>query len=286
MNLTYLPICGEESWFSSKSSLYLYGEHPWDREQQVRSITAVTSTIHSRAELSLSIGESRVPRGPPRPSQTPSPSRMPLEDVLEDLASRFILNLPIVELSHIERVCFQVEQAHWFYKDFVMPNSLLNLPSYHLKTVTGLFFKKCDLLTVDEAPLAGRDPCASTHSSKITFVPPIKSHCHLHACKIGSSLTINIWTFSDMRTWLTNNHLLVPIGQSLPTPREHRQAYVQTNHPSTNQTYGGNHIGHPQSHHTQFENKAAAGSERVSRLQAFDFFPEEPSSTEQGNQDN
>ncbi|KAA1123522.1 mRNA-decapping enzyme subunit 2 [Puccinia graminis f. sp. tritici] len=276
MNLTYLPICGEESWFSSKSSLYLYGEHPWDREQQpsrspvlfipgnagsfrqVRSITAVTSTIHSRAELSLSIGESRVPRGPPRPSQTPSPSRMPLEDVLEDLASRFILNLPIVELSHIERVCFQVEQAHWFYKDFVMPNSLLNLPSYHLKTVTGLFFKKCDLLTVDEAPLAGRDPCASTHSSKIT----------------------------DMRTWLTNNHLLVPIGQSLPTPREHRQAYVQTNHPSTNQTYGGNHIGHPQSHHTQFENKAAAGSERVSRLQAFDFFPEEPSSTEQGNQDN
>ncbi|KAA1099217.1 mRNA-decapping enzyme subunit 2 [Puccinia graminis f. sp. tritici] len=276
MNLTYLPICGEESWFSSKSSLYLYGEHPWDREQQpsrspvlfipgnagsfcqVRSITAVTSTIHSRAELSLSIGESRVPRGPPQPSQTPSPSRMPLEDVLEDLASRFILNLPIVELSHIERVCFQVEQAHWFYKDFVMPNSLLNLPSYHLKTVTGLFFKKCDLLTVDEAPLAGRDPCASTHSSKIT----------------------------DMRTWLTNNHLLVPIGQSLPTPREHRQAYVQTNHPSTNQTYGGNHIGHPQSHHTQFENKAAAGSERVSRLQAFDFFPEEPSSTEQGNQDN
>ncbi|KAI9601644.1 hypothetical protein H4Q26_001476 [Puccinia striiformis f. sp. tritici PST-130] len=85
-------------------------------------------------------------------------SRMTLEDVLEDLASRFILNLPIVELSHIERVCFQVEQAHWFLRDFVRPNSLLNLPSYHLKTFTSLFFEKCEFLTVDGAPLAGWDP--------------------------------------------------------------------------------------------------------------------------------
>ncbi|POW23347.1 hypothetical protein PSHT_00198 [Puccinia striiformis] len=85
-------------------------------------------------------------------------SRMTLEDVLEDLASRFILNLPIVELSHIERVCFQVEQAHWFYEDFVRPNSLLNLPSYHLKTFTSLFFEQCEFLTVDGAPLAGWDP--------------------------------------------------------------------------------------------------------------------------------
>jgi hypothetical protein len=83
---------------------------------------------------------------------------MPLEDVLEDLASRFILNLPIVELSQIERVCFQVEQAHWFYEDFVRPNSLLNLPSYHLKTFTALFFEKCEFLTIDGAPLAGWDP--------------------------------------------------------------------------------------------------------------------------------
>lgn len=34
-----------------------------------------------------------------------------LEDVLEDLSSRFILNLPAEELASPERICFQVEQA-------------------------------------------------------------------------------------------------------------------------------------------------------------------------------
>ncbi|KAI6136628.1 hypothetical protein F5141DRAFT_1208952 [Pisolithus sp. B1] len=41
------------------------------------------------------------------------------EEVLEDLSSRFLLNLPEEELSSLERICFQVEQAHWFYEDFV-----------------------------------------------------------------------------------------------------------------------------------------------------------------------
>jgi mRNA-decapping enzyme subunit 2 len=33
------------------------------------------------------------------------------EDILEELSSRFIINLPAEELSSIERICFQVEQA-------------------------------------------------------------------------------------------------------------------------------------------------------------------------------
>lgn len=47
--------------------------------------------------------------------------------------SRFIVNVPEQELKSLERICFQVEQAHWFYEDFVR---LLqpNLPSFHLKT--------------------------------------------------------------------------------------------------------------------------------------------------------
>ncbi|KAA1113100.1 hypothetical protein PGT21_020870 [Puccinia graminis f. sp. tritici] len=45
-----------------------------------------------------------------------------------------------------------VKQAHWFYEDFVRPNSLLNLPSYHLKTFTNLFFEKCDFLTLPSSP--------------------------------------------------------------------------------------------------------------------------------------
>lgn len=43
----------------------------------------------------------------------------PLDLVLDDLQTRFIINIPAEELASIERICFQIEQAHWFYEDFV-----------------------------------------------------------------------------------------------------------------------------------------------------------------------
>jgi hypothetical protein len=43
---------------------------------------------------------------------------------LDDLAARFIINLPTQELeSGPERICFQIEQAHWFYVDFLQPKN-------------------------------------------------------------------------------------------------------------------------------------------------------------------
>lgn len=39
-------------------------------------------------------------------------------DILDDLASRFIINVPMKERSDIIRICFQIELAHWFYLDF------------------------------------------------------------------------------------------------------------------------------------------------------------------------
>ncbi|EST10105.1 NUDIX hydrolase domain protein [Kalmanozyma brasiliensis GHG001] len=53
-------------------------------------------------------------------------------ETLEDLSSRFIVNLPADELSSIERICFQVEQAHWFYEDFLRPLNA-SLPSLALR---------------------------------------------------------------------------------------------------------------------------------------------------------
>ncbi|WFD42057.1 5'-(N(7)-methylguanosine 5'-triphospho)-[mRNA] hydrolase [Malassezia psittaci] len=55
-----------------------------------------------------------------------------LQDELENLSCRFIVNLPANELASIERIGFQVEQAHWFYLDFLCPvNS--DLPELGLK---------------------------------------------------------------------------------------------------------------------------------------------------------
>ncbi|XP_037027172.1 m7GpppN-mRNA hydrolase [Bradysia coprophila] len=39
------------------------------------------------------------------------------KDILDDLASRFIINVPEERSDHI-RICFQMELAHWFYLDF------------------------------------------------------------------------------------------------------------------------------------------------------------------------
>lgn len=120
-----------------------------------------TTTVITSTTTTTAITKPSIPSHPTIASSASVFSRMSLEDVLEDLASRFILNLPPVELSQIERVCFQVEQAHWFYEDFVRPNSSLRLPSYNLKTFTRLFFEKCEFLRTEGAPLSGWDPQAA-----------------------------------------------------------------------------------------------------------------------------
>ncbi|KAJ2865229.1 mRNA-decapping enzyme subunit 2 [Coemansia aciculifera] len=67
-------------------------------------------------------------------------------EVLDDLASRFIINVPEEELQEIERICFQIEQAHWFYDDFVREANP-SLPSMSLKTFAARMFKHCPLLS-------------------------------------------------------------------------------------------------------------------------------------------
>ncbi|KAI0726156.1 pyrophosphatase DCP2 [Fomitopsis betulina] len=65
------------------------------------------------------------------------------EEVLEELSSRFILNLPEEELASVERVCFQMEQAHWYYEDFIREQNPAKFPSYTLKTFCEILFRTC-----------------------------------------------------------------------------------------------------------------------------------------------
>ncbi|GAA98458.1 uncharacterized protein L969DRAFT_17040 [Mixia osmundae IAM 14324] len=77
-------------------------------------------------------------------------AQMTLDDVLDDLSSRFIVNLPAEELLSVERICFQVEQAHWFYEDFVRPQQPA-LPSFDLRHFTTVLFQACPLLAQYDA---------------------------------------------------------------------------------------------------------------------------------------
>ncbi|XP_034248522.1 m7GpppN-mRNA hydrolase [Thrips palmi] len=48
---------------------------------------------------------------------TKNEERIPV-DILYDLISRFIINIPADERKNMVRICFQIEIAHWFYLDF------------------------------------------------------------------------------------------------------------------------------------------------------------------------
>lgn len=71
---------------------------------------------------------------------------MSLADCLDDLTVRFLLNLPPGELSSIPRLCFQVEEAQWFYEDFIRPLNPL-LPSLGLRDFLLTLFSHCPLLS-------------------------------------------------------------------------------------------------------------------------------------------
>ncbi|EJT74378.1 mRNA-decapping enzyme 2 [Gaeumannomyces tritici R3-111a-1] len=72
-------------------------------------------------------------------------SKMELEDWLDDLCVRFIINLPAEDLSSVARICFQVEEAQWFYEDFIRPLDP-TLPSMTLRGFCLKIFQHCPLL--------------------------------------------------------------------------------------------------------------------------------------------
>lgn len=72
-------------------------------------------------------------------------ANQPLDHILEDLLVRFLVNVPDEDLSSIERVFFQVEEAQWFYTDFIRQVNP-SLPSMRMKSFAPKLLKKCPLI--------------------------------------------------------------------------------------------------------------------------------------------
>ncbi|KGR00938.1 mRNA-decapping enzyme subunit 2 [Candida albicans P57072] len=68
-----------------------------------------------------------------------------LDRVLEDLLVRFVVNVPEEDLSSIERIMFQIEEAQWFYADFVRQLNP-DLQSMKMKTFSTKILEKCPLI--------------------------------------------------------------------------------------------------------------------------------------------
>ena len=48
--------------------------------------------------------------------EAPPPTNV--DEALADLSVRFLANLPVHEPPTVERLFFQIQQAHWYYLDF------------------------------------------------------------------------------------------------------------------------------------------------------------------------
>lgn len=80
-----------------------------------------------------------------RSSSAPLKDGIPPKELLDDLCSRFVLNVPKEDQQSFERILFLVEYAHWFYEDNSVENNP-SLKSFTLKEFTSLMFNSCDVL--------------------------------------------------------------------------------------------------------------------------------------------
>ncbi|KAE9334429.1 hypothetical protein PF008_g13974 [Phytophthora fragariae] len=74
-----------------------------------------------------------------------------LAEVMDELQSRFLVNLPESELASSERLFFQIEQCYWFYEDFYA-DQYAHLQHVKLNDFARQMFAHCPLLR----PLAHR----------------------------------------------------------------------------------------------------------------------------------
>ncbi|XVF23632.1 hypothetical protein REPUB_Repub13aG0056000 [Reevesia pubescens] len=80
-----------------------------------------------------------------RSASAPLKNGLPPQELLDDLCSRFVLNVPKEDQQSFERILFLVEYAHWFYEDNTVEKNP-SLKSFNLKEFTSLLFNSCDVL--------------------------------------------------------------------------------------------------------------------------------------------
>lgn len=76
------------------------------------------------------------------------------QDSMEDVHTRFLLNLPPQELATADRILFQIEQAWWFYEDWICDHQPgEGLPRFkHLKPFAVEMFQYSPLLDIHSFP--------------------------------------------------------------------------------------------------------------------------------------
>ncbi|CAD5217150.1 unnamed protein product [Bursaphelenchus xylophilus] len=102
-----------------------------------------------------SIPEQMKPHTPTEASTTPttahrnSPCFQIPKMVIDNLSLRFLNNIPEHEKRDHIRICFQLEQAHWYYVDYFCEKRPANVPICHnvnFRDFVRQMFNKCEML--------------------------------------------------------------------------------------------------------------------------------------------
>jgi 8-oxo-dGTP pyrophosphatase MutT (NUDIX family) len=97
------------------------------------------------------------------------------DEAIADICFRFLSNFPKGELATIDRLFFQIQQAHWYYCDFYV-DEYNHLPHLNMWEFTRIIFEKYPLLT-DYKDSAGK------------FLTAFKSY--LHSIPVYGGILLN-----------------------------------------------------------------------------------------------
>lgn len=75
-------------------------------------------------------------------------SRTTLEDWLDELCARFLNNLPKEELQEFSRIGMHLEEAQWFYEDFIRPQNPTTLPNLRIRDFSLRILQHCPVTSI------------------------------------------------------------------------------------------------------------------------------------------
>jgi len=77
--------------------------------------------------------------------ETAQACKKSLEEIMDELVVKFILNCPEEEHENFDRLFFQIEEAFWFYLDFYRENNP-SLPKFNMHQFADKIFDACPFL--------------------------------------------------------------------------------------------------------------------------------------------